>query len=336
MKNIFEERENIQPYEYPQLLKYTNAIWSAFWEPGHFTYARDKRDFEMDLPEYQKSIVERSMLAIGVVENKVKTFWARIDMRMPKTEISDAGHTFAGNEVVHRRTYEFLLNELGLSKKFEEVLTIPCMKGRVAYLTKYLKGINSRSNKEFTKSLILFVMLIENGSLFGQFLTLSSFGKYDNKLKNFSKVINATAREEVLHGKFGADLINIIKEENPEWFDVEMYDKIRRNVKKAFKAECDVLDWIFEKGELPWISKNEIKEFLKTRFNDSLEQIGMEPEYDVDESLLVTSEYMDTMLLSTKDFDFFDGKSTDYSQSKSFEDNDIWDNIDTSKYKKQK
>ena len=42
-----------------------------------------------------------------------------------------------------------------------------------------------------------------------------------------------------------------------------MEKKIIRNIEKAYKAECEVLDWIFEKGELDFISIDTIKEFIK-------------------------------------------------------------------------
>tara|TARA_X000001382_G_C3136483_1_gene168098 strand:- start:362 stop:862 length:501 start_codon:yes stop_codon:yes gene_type:complete len=166
--------------------------------------------------------------------------------------------------------------------------------------------------------------MVENCSLFSQFLIVSSFSKYKNVLKNFSTVINATAREEILHGKFGSELINIIKEENPEWFDEEMENKVRRAVRKAYKAEMGVLDWIFEKGELDFISKLEISEFLKSRLNDSLNQIGYSNEYDVSDKLLAKSDYMERMLLATKDFDFFDGKSTDYNKNNAYTEDSLW------------
>ena len=323
-KNIFESRENIQPYEYPHLLSYDKAIRHSFWDVDHFTYDKDVRDFKIDLTDNERLVVERCMLAIGVVENKVKTFWARIDQRMPKTEVADVGHTFGANEVVHRQCYERLLNLLNLQNKFNDILGVPCMQDRSVYLSKYLSGVTSRSNKEFTKSLILFTLMVENCSLFSQFLIVSSFSKYKNVLKNFSTVINATAREEILHGKFGSELINIIKEENPEWFDEEMENKVRRAVRKAYKAEMGVLDWIFEKGELDFISKLEISEFLKSRLNDSLNQIGYSNEYDVSDKLLAKSDYMERMLLATKDFDFFDGKSTDYNKNNAYTEDSLW------------
>lgn len=314
-KDIFSYRESIQPYEYPHLLKYADAIHESFWTPEHFTYDRDVADFKNKLTTPEQEAVKRSMLAIGVVENKVKTFWARIDQRMPKTEVSDVGHTFAGNEVIHRRTYEKLLNLLNLGGEFDKVLEVECMQGRSKYLTKYLSGITSRSNKEFTKSLILFTLLVENASLFTQFLIVASFNKYKKQiLSNFNTVVTATGREENLHGQFGAELIKIIRDQHPEWFDEEMEQKIRRNIRKAYKSEVGVIDWIFEKGELDFLPKEVVVEYLKQRFNHSLSQIGYEPEYEINEQLIAKTEFFDMSVKCSIAFDFFNEKSSDYAQ----------------------
>lgn len=324
MTDIFSTRKSIQPYEYPHLLKYADAIHESFWTPSHFTYDRDIQDFKVRLNNIEQDVLKKAMLSIGVVENKVKTFWARIDMRMPKSEIAIVGHTFAGNEVIHQISYEKLLTLLGLEKEFENVANIPCMEGRSEYLGKYLQGVYSKSNKEFTKSLILFTLLIENASLFSQFLIVASFKKHKNLLTNFNSIISATAREEQIHAKFGEEIINIIRKENPEWFDSTMENKIRRNVRKAFKAEAEVLDWIFEKGELPFLPKKDILEYLKSRFNKSLNQIGYENEFVVDDALLISSDFLEVQLTSTSSFDFFNEKSTDYSQNSSFDEDELW------------
>lgn len=323
--NIFDKRDTIKPYEYPNLTFFDNAIRESFWTPDHFTYDRDVLDYKVKLNETERDILKKSMLAIGVVENKVKTFWARIDMRMPKTEIANVGHTFAANEVVHQKTYEKLLSLLGLDDEFDRINEVPCMQGRSEYLTKYLTGVHSKSNKEFTKSLILFTLLVENASLFSQFLIVSSFKKYKNILTNFNTVIGATAREENLHAKFGEELINIIRRENPEWFDGEMEEKIKRNVRKAYKAEVGVLNWIFEKGELEFLPKKSIEEYLKYRFNKSLRQIGYTDEFELNEELLEYSNYLDVQLTASTSFDFFSEKSTDYSlKNSNFDGDDMW------------
>ncbi len=325
MKDIFLKDDKIYPPDYPQLEKYAMAILDGFWTHKHFTYDRDVKEFKTELDFTNQTIVKRGMLAIGLVENKVKNFWPSTYARFPKTEVADVVNVFAGNEVVHRYTYRETLRLLGLESEFETVAEIPCMKDRIAYLSKYLDGAKSRDNKEYTKSLILFTMFMENSSLFMYFLLISSYSRYANVMKNFNKVITATAKEEIIHGKFGAELVSIIKSENPEWFDDDMESKIRRNVKKAYEAESKVLDWVMEYGEPDHISKAEVLEFLKIRLNDSLVLMGYAPEYVIDEELAEKSNYMERMLLSAMSTDFFDGKTTDYNENVAITDDSMWE-----------
>jgi len=325
--NIFEPRHTIKPYEYPELIDFAQAIIDSHWQVKEFQtqLKTDMLDFNTKLTSVEKEAVKRAMLAISHVEHAVKTFWARLDMRMDKPEISFVGSTFGGNEVVHSFAYAELLKQLGLDDDFSHLMEIHSIADRTKYLKKYLEGMSSRSNKEFTKSLILFTLLVENVSLFSQFLIISSFSKYSNKLKTIHKIINATAREEIIHGKFGSHLVNIIRRENPEWFDQEMEDKIRRNARKAFSAEMKVLDWIFEMGDLEFMPRIAVNEFLKSRFNNSLELIGYAPEFETDSELLEKSDYLTNMLTATADFDFFDQRSVDYSKGLDYNEDSLFD-----------
>lgn len=318
---IFESRHTIKPYEYPHLVEYAKSIIRSHWQVEEFKdhLSGDMMDFNADIPEHWKESIKRTMLAISHVEHAVKTFWARLDMRIDKPEVSFVGSTFAGNEVIHSFAYSELLSQLGLDDEFEHLMDVPAIRDRTKYLKKYLEGMSSRSDKEFTKSLILFTLLVENVSLFSQFLIISSFSKYENKLKTIHKIISATAREEIIHGKFGSEIVNIIRTEYPEWFDQEMEDKIRRNARKAFQAEMKVLDWIFETGELEFMPRECVDEFLKSRFNNSLNLIGYANEFEIEESLLEKSDYLTNMLTATADFDFFDQKGPDYSKGQSYD-----------------
>lgn len=324
MPNIFEERDSILPYEYPDLLKFVSIFHNSFWEVEHFKgYERDVKELKTELNKNEQKCVTRCMLAISSIENHVKTFWGEIHNRLPKPEVAMAGFTISANEVVHQLCYQKLLEQAGLESEFSKINDVPCMLGRAKYLKKYREGVKSRSNKEFTKSLILFTLLVENVSLFSQFYIVSCFYKYTNRLVNFSDIIGATLLDEGRHGNFGAFLINIIRKENPEWFDQDMEDKIRRNVRKAYKAEVGVLDWIFESGDLSFVGKEDSKEFLKSRFNDSLSQIGYGPEYELDDQLLEKSNFMNERLKAVSDFDFFYNTSSSYAKA-TFDEQDIW------------
>tara|TARA_B110000259_G_scaffold54937_1_gene64680 strand:+ start:5534 stop:6514 length:981 start_codon:yes stop_codon:yes gene_type:complete len=324
-KNIFAPRVNILPYEYPQLLAYKDAIRHSYWIHTEFNFTTDIDDFKTKISKSEREVIKRSMLAIAQIEVNVKTFWADLYKRMPITEIGDVGMTFAESEVRHKDAYAQLLRILGLEKEFKNLVEIPAIKDRIAYLTKYLDGTRSRDDKMYTKSVLLFSLFIEHVSLFSQFLIMMSFNKEKNLFKGISNVVEATSKEEEIHGNFGSELINIIKEENPEWFDAEFENLIDSACKKAYEAEVKILDWIFEKGELSFLSKDTIKSFIQNRFNNSLTRIGMKPVFEVDFSEIEKTLWFDVEITATKEGDFFYKKSVDYNKkSKSITEDDLF------------
>ena len=92
---------------------------------------------------------------------------------------------------------------------------------RVKYLETALSNSKSENSQEYTESVLLFSLFIEHVSLFSQFLIIMAFNKHRNMLKGVSNVVEATSKEEQIHGDFGIDLIKILKSEHPDWFDAE-------------------------------------------------------------------------------------------------------------------
>ena len=89
---------------------------------------------------------------------------------------------------------------------------------RVRYLQAALATSKSEKNREYAESVLLFSLFIEHVSLFSQFLIIMAFNKHKNMLKGVSNVVEATSKEEQIHGDFGIDLIKIInldKNSNP-------------------------------------------------------------------------------------------------------------------------
>jgi len=300
-QSIFNRRENILPYEYPSLLKYKDAIRHSYWIDTEYNFTTDINDFKVVINDNERQVIKRTMLAIAQIEVSVKTFWADLYKRMPITEIGDVGMTFAESEVRHKDAYARLLIILGLEEEFKHVIEIPAIKDRIKYLKKYLDGTRSRDNKMYTKSVLLFSLFIEHVSLFSQFLIMMSFNKEKNVFKGISNVVEATSKEEDIHGNFGVELINIIKSENPEWFDEEFNNLINSACEKSFQAECKILDWIFENGELEFLPKETIKHFIMNRFNNSLGKIGMKPVFDIDIDKLERTLWFEVEITSTKE-----------------------------------
>jgi ribonucleoside-diphosphate reductase beta chain len=323
--SIFDKRENIKPYEYPELMDYGRSIQKAYWLVDEFNFTNDIQDFKTSCSTYEQSVIEKSMLAIAQIEVKVKRFWGDISKRMDKPEIAIVGAIFSESEARHLTAYSELLSLLGLNDKFEHLGDIKEIQGRVDYLNKYLDGTRSRDNRMYTKSLMLFSLFIEHVSLFSQFLIMQSFNKHKNILSGFSNVVDATMQEENIHGLFGAAIVNIIKKEYPDYFDEELENIIYSGCKKAYKAEEAIIDWIMDNQDLDFLTRAEVKEYIKNRFNMSLESCGFKSIFEVNKDLLVNLEWIDVQLYSNKEDDFFYKKSTSYNKfSKSVTSEDLF------------
>ena len=313
-RDIFGKRTNLKPYEYPELYEYVSSIRHSYWVHTEFNYTSDVNDFHVNVSPSERGAIKNAMLAIAQIEVAVKTFWGDIYKKMPKPEIGAVGFTFAESEVRHMDAYSHLVEILGLNADFETLTEIPIIKKRIAYLEKTITLSRTDENRQYMHSVLLFSLFIEHVSLFSQFLIIMSFNKHRNLFKGISNAVEATSKEEQIHGMFGIDIINIIKKEHPEWFDQNCKDMIVNACRDAFEAESAVIDWIFEAGELEFLPAANVKEFVKQRFNNSLASIGLPRIFDVSEALLQETDWFDDEVIATKHVDFFQKRSINYNK----------------------
>lgn len=312
--SVFDERINIKPYSYPKFIEFADAINHSYWLHTEFSFTSDIQDFNTNVSNYEKDVIKKSILAIAQIEINVKMFWANLFKKMPVPEIGIVGLTFAESEVRHLRAYSHLLELMGLNKEFENLKEIPAIIDRINYLKKYQNLNYKLGNDNVALAVLLFSLFVENVSLFSQFLIINSFSRDKNIFKGISNVIDATAKEEDLHAKFGMYLINTIKEEFPDFLNEELISNVHKACQKAYKAENKVLDWIFEGGELDFLERNTVDNFIKSRFNSSLIGVGIDPLFEVDEKSVEKVEWFEIDIASGKHFDFFYKRPTNYSK----------------------
>lgn len=323
MPDIFRKRVNLKPYEYPQLIEYLEAIRHSYWVHTEFNYSSDIQDMKVKMTPEEADIVKKAMLAISQIEVQVKSFWAKIGDKLQKPEVQAVGVTFGESEVRHADAYSNLLEIMGLNEEFENLVNVPAIKKRISYLEQSIQA--PIDNKDYFHKIILFSMFVENVSLFSQFLIMMAFNKHKNLLKGVSNAVEATSKEEDIHARFGFELVNIIREENPDWFDKDTINEVNRLCREAYKAESAIVDWIYGNSDLDFLPKDTVKEFLKHRFNQSLQSIDMKPIYEVDQELVQSTDWFVEEILSTKNIDFFVKRSTAYSKkTKSFTSEDLF------------
>ncbi len=312
--DIFKGRKNLKPFEYPELALYKEAIQHSYWLHTEYNYTSDIHDYKINVQPHERTAIKNSMLAIAQIEVDVKEFWGDLYKRLPKPELANVGFTFAESEVRHSDAYAHLLELLGLNSEFERIEEIPALDHRVNYLKKHNDYARNGSNRDYTIAILLFSAFIEHISLFSQFLIIMAFNKHKNLFSGISNVIEATSKEEQLHGEFGIDLINTIRNEQPQWFDEEMARDIYELCRDAYISEHEVLNWIFEDGELDFIPRYTVEEFIKNRLNNSLEFIGLERIFEVDEVEVAKTDWFDDEVVATKHVDFFEKRSVNYTK----------------------
>src|SRR5690554_4659259 len=248
--SIFTKRINYKPFEYPEILEFTNAINKSFWVHSEVDFTADIQDFHSHLSPIEQEIVKRSLLAIAQIEVNVKTFWGNLYTHLPKPEFNGLGATFAECEFRHSEAYSRLLEVLGYNEEFEKLVQIPVFQKKLDLIENSLM-----SNEDIVSKLLFFTIVIENASLFSQFANILSFTRFKGFMKNTSNIIAWTSIDEQTHANAGVYLLNKLEEEG--FVTEEMKNETRMDVVKYIQYESDLLDWIYEEGELDFFSKED-------------------------------------------------------------------------------
>lgn len=312
--SIFEKRVNYKPFEYPEVLEFTNLINKSFWVHSELDFTADVQDFHSHLEPHEKLAVKKSLLAIAQIEVAVKSFWGDLYHHLPKPEFNGLGSTFAECEFRHSEAYSRLLTVLGYDNDFQNIIDVPVIKKRVEYLSNALAFTNSKNPKQYVYSLILFSILIENVSLFSQFAIILSFTRFKGLMKNISNIIAWTSVDEQIHAKAGIYIVNQIREEYPEYFNKESEEAIFEIVQKSLHVEAEILDWIFEDGELSFISKENLLNFMKYRTDESFQEIGLNKMFQVTNEQYKPMSWFEEEVFANSLDDFFAKRPVDYTK----------------------
>lgn len=321
-RSLLTPRSTARPREYPEVLPYIDAMRQSYWVHDEYSWDGDVQDYLTQLTPAEKQVITRTILAISQVEVTVKTFWRDLGREIPKPEFDEVGVTFAESEVRHQAGYAHLLDLLNLTEEFHNIATYPALADRLAYLDRY-SGVTIETHgvQEWLLKLVLFSTFTEYSSLFSQFFIAKSFHKHTNRFKGLSNLVDATSKEEELHGKFGFFLVNQAREEGLALFDEYASDVVMLQTLKAIRAEQKVLDWIFEgltTDDIDFVTKDTAYGFFLHRVGIALNEMGFGKEWEQLGVLVPTDtsefDWFNVELIGTKHYDFFNQRPTNYSK----------------------
>lgn len=315
---IFDKRLNYKPFEYPEILQFVDSMNQTFWVHKEVEFTADIQDFKSNLSEKEKEVVKRSLLSIAQVEVAVKTFWGDLYKYLPKPEFNGLGATFSESEFRHSEAYSRLLEVLGYNNEFEGLMEVPIFKKKLQLFEKHFgKDIS------FVQKLLFFVIVIENTSLFSQFANILSFTRFKGYMKNTANIIAWTSVDEQTHANAGVYILNKIFEEYPE----ERYSQehLEEVIKDYVAYESELLDWIYEKGQLSFYTKEDMLNFMKYRVDTAITHLNYNKIYNITGEQYSTMKWFDEDVFANELDDFFAKRPTAYTKhDKSITENDLF------------
>ena len=305
---LLDKRDNYLPFEYPEVQPFIDKIQQSYWIHSEVNFDSDVLEFSR-LTSEQQGIMKRTMLAISQIEVAVKAFWGSLYQTFPKPELNNVGATFADSEVRHSDSYSRLLTLMGFEHEFELLMDDKVARDRFNWLSKP----RNNSPENIAYNISVFAILMENVSLFSQFLIMLSYRRHFGGMKNIANIIAWTAADETVHYEFGAWLVNEMRKEYPEIEKSGFSERMRQVAEEALHHEIKMVDYILGGDELPFLTRDIIVEFVKDRLNRSLIGLNLHPVFVINGPLLDKTTWFYESIVGTNHVDFFDRRATEYS-----------------------
>ena len=321
--SLFDERIPYKPFEYPE---YYTEGWlkqaQAFWLHTEIPMSGDVKDWNEKLTIPEKNLVGNILLGFAQTECAVSDYWTqKVVSWFPKHEIQQMAMMFGSQETIHAVAYSYLNETLGL-ENFEAFLqddaTMKRFNNLVSYEGTYKVGIG--------KSLAVFSAFAEGVSLYSAFAVLYSF-QLRNLLKGVGQQMKWSVRDESLHSKMGCKLFRHMCEEDDKLLD-DCREDIIAAATTMLKAEENYIDKMFESGDVEGIKAYDLKQFIRKRLNEKLQELGyfdLGGYFKFEEAAASRLDWFYHLTGGHTHTDFFAVRPTDYSKANEGEDfEDIW------------
>jgi len=328
---LFDDRVEYKPFEYPEY--YTDG-WlpqaQAFWLHTEIPMQGDVKDWKENLLPHEKNLVGNILLGFAQTECAVSDYWTGMVTKwFPKHEIRQMAMMFGSQETIHATAYSYLNETLGL-ENFKAFLHEPTTSAKFEYLmstsTNYTSEdlrVNRMARIEIAKSLAIFSAFAEGVSLYSSFAVLYSF-QLRNLLKGIGQQMKWSVRDESLHSKMGCRLFNHMCQEFPELKGV-VQPVVEEAAQLMVEMELNFIDKMFEQGDLENLKRDDLKEFIKKRANEKLEELGYLPIFYYSEDMASNLDWFYHLTGGVTHTDFFALRPTDYSKAGEGDDwDDIW------------
>lgn len=222
----------------------------------------------------------------------------------------------AYEEAIHTHSYQYIVESLGLDEGeiFNMYREVEAIYKKDSFILSFNEGIfdpmfktgTFENDQKFLENIIVFSIIMEGIFFYSSFAVMFGFQR-QNKMVGSAEQIQYIMRDESQHLNFGINLVNSIKEEQPELWTKEFQDRIVSLVRRATELEYTFAQEVFPKGIFGMNAEN-FKQYIEHIADRRLGRIGLPLQYRSANPFPWMSEAIDL----NKEKNFFETRVTEY------------------------
>ncbi|MDE2079425.1 MAG: ribonucleotide-diphosphate reductase subunit beta [Patescibacteria group bacterium] len=222
----------------------------------------------------------------------------------------------AYEEAIHTHAYQYIVESLAMdeSKIFNMYREVDAIYNKEDFILTFNEGIFDGSfktgtlenDRKFLENWCVFSLILEGIYFYSSFAVVFGLQR-QHKLTGSAEQIQYIMRDESMHLNFGIEIINALKEENPELWSKEYQDHIIDLVRRGTKLEYTFAQEVFPKG-IFGLNAEGFKQYIEHIADRRLERVGLPTQFNVTNPFPWMSEAIDL----SKKKNFFETRVTEY------------------------
>ena len=307
--SLLDTRDYYKPFEHPWMFDYYSQQNQMHWFPEDVPLHNDVKDWQ-DLDESEKNLLTQIFrlftqsdvdVGSGYVDRYMKIF--------KKPEARMMMGAFHNMESIHQHAYSLLLDTVGMPEvEYKAFAEYEAMADKHEYIdaVRVTKG----DRQSIAKALAIYSAFTEGLQLFSSFIVLLNFPRF-GKMKGMGQIITYSIRDESMHVEAMTKLFREFIQENIELWTDDFKAEIYQACREMVDLEDRFLDLVFEQGDIPGLTKQEMQQYIRYIADRRLLQLGLKPNYEVKDNPL---NWLDDVL-GVEHQNFFEGRATTYMKA---------------------
>jgi len=222
----------------------------------------------------------------------------------------------AYEEAIHTHSYQYIVESLALDEGeiFNMYREVDAIYNKDSFVLSFNEGIfddnfktgTFENDQKFLENIVVFSLIMEGIFFYSSFAVMFGFQR-QNKMTGSAEQIQYIMRDESQHLNFGINLINTIKEEQPELWTEEFQKHVIDLVKEGTELEIKFAQEVFPKGIFGMNADN-FRQYIQHIADRRLQRVGLPAQYNSTNPFPWMSEAIDL----SKEKNFFETRVTEY------------------------